>query len=84
MGSFLFDCLLKFETKSDFYNMFFNAHSENLLLFSAFFFYKYLWYYCRLWSYKKRMFFFHLFYVFFDVESESDVRFCRSPLFFKL
>ena len=36
-GSFRFDCLLKFETKTDFYNMFFNAHSENVLLFSLFF-----------------------------------------------
>ena len=30
MGSFRFECLLKFETKTDFYNMFFNAHSENV------------------------------------------------------
>ena len=30
------------------------------------------------------MFFFLLFYVFFDVESESEVRFGRSPLFFEL
>ena len=31
------------------------------------------------------MFFFLSFiYVFFDVESESEVRFCRSPLFFEL
>ena len=42
------------------------------------------WYYFRLRSYKKRMFFFLLFYVFFDVESEYEVRFCRSPLFFEL
>ena len=42
-----------------------------------------MWYYCRLRSYKKRMFFL-LFYVFFDVESESEVSFCRLPLFFKL
>ena len=31
MGSFRFDCLLKFETKTDFYNMVFNAHFENVL-----------------------------------------------------
>ena len=37
-------------------------------------------YYCRLRSY----IFFLLFYVFFDVESESEVSFCRSPLFFEL
>ena len=36
-GSFRFDCLLKFETKTDFYNMVFNAHSENVLVFSEFF-----------------------------------------------
>ena len=42
-------------------------------------------YYCRLRSYKKKGCFFSLlFYVFFDVESESEVRFCRSPLFFEL
>ena len=39
------------------------------------------WYYCLLRPYKKRMFFFLLFYVFFNVESESEVSFCRSPLF---
>ena len=38
------------------------------------------WYYCLLRSYKKGCFFL-LFYVFFDVESESEVRFARSPLF---
>ena len=37
--------------------------------------------YCRLRSYKKCFF---LFCVFFDVESESEVRFCRSPLVFEL
>ena len=30
-GSFRFDWLLKFETKTDFYNMVFNAHCENVL-----------------------------------------------------
>ena len=30
-------CLLKFETKTDFYNMVFNAQSENVLLFSGIF-----------------------------------------------
>ena len=30
------------------------------------------------------IFFKFLFYVFFDVESESEVSFCRSPLFFEL
>ena len=33
LGSFRFDCLLKFETKTDIYNMVFNAHSESILLF---------------------------------------------------
>ena len=32
-GSFRFDCLLKFETKTDFYNVVFNAHSENVFFF---------------------------------------------------
>ena len=32
----------------------------------------------------KRGSFFLLFYVYFDVESESEVRFGRSPLFFEL
>ena len=39
------------------------------------------WYYCLLRSYKKGCFFFLLFYVFFDVESESEVSFVRSPYF---
>ena len=39
IGSFRFDSLMKFETKTDFYNMFFNAHSETVL-FSGFFFIK--------------------------------------------
>ena len=30
------------------------------------------------------VFFFSFIYVFFDVESESEVRFCRSLLFFEL
>ena len=34
-GSFRFDCLLKFETKTDFHNMVFKAHPENVLLFSG-------------------------------------------------
>ena len=41
-------------------------------------------YYCRLRSYKKNGCFLLLFYIFFDVESESEVRFCRSPLVFEL
>ena len=52
-----------------------NVHSSHEL--------KKMGYYCLLRSYKKRIFFF-LFYVFFDVESDSEVRFCRFPLFFKL
>ena len=36
--SFRIDCLLKFETKTKFYNVVFNAHSENVLLFSGIFF----------------------------------------------
>ena len=40
-------------------------------------------YYCRLRLYKKGCFFL-LIYVFFDVESESEISFCRSPLFFEL
>ena len=39
-----------------------------------------IWYYCLLRSYKKWCFFL-LFYAFFDVESESEVRFGRSPFF---
>ena len=39
--------------------------------------------YCLLRSYKKACFFL-LFNIFFDVESESEVRFGRSPLFFEL
>ena len=39
--------------------------------------------YCLLRSYKKGCFFL-LLYVFFNVESESEVRFGRSPLFFEL
>ena len=35
--SFLFDCLLKLETKTDFYNVVFIAHSEKVLLFSGIF-----------------------------------------------
>ena len=35
-GLYRFDCLLKFGTKTHFNNMFFNAHSENVL-FSGFF-----------------------------------------------
>ena len=45
---------------------------------------KYDRYYCHFRSYKKRMFFFFLFYVFFEVESESEVSLGRSPLFFEL
>ena len=36
-GSLRFDGHLKFETKTDFYNMVFNAHSENVLFFQNFF-----------------------------------------------
>ena len=43
-GSFRFDCLLKFEIKTNFYNVFFNVHSENVLLFSGNFYKKYLRY----------------------------------------
>ena len=37
-----------------------------------------------IWGHIKKDVFFFLFYVFFDVESESEVSFCRSPLFFEL
>ena len=40
-------------------------------------------YYCRLRSYKKGCFFL-LIDVFFDVESESEIHYCRSPLFLEL
>ena len=40
VGSFRFNCLLKCTTETDFYNMVFNAHSENVLLFSGIFFYE--------------------------------------------
>ena len=39
MGSFRFDCLLKCTTETNFYNVVFNAHSVNVLLFSGFFFF---------------------------------------------
>ena len=42
-----------------------------------------IWYYCLLRSYKRKFFSFIL-YVFFDVESESEIHFVRSPLFFDL
>ena len=41
------------------------------------------WYYCLLRSYKKKEVFV-LIYVFFDVESESEIHFGRSSLFFEL
>ena len=39
-GSFRFDCLLRCTTETGFYNMVFNAHSENELFFPEFFFNK--------------------------------------------
>ena len=44
------------------------------------FYYYYYYYYCLLRSNKKGIFFL-LFYVFFDVESESEVRFFARPYF---
>ena len=38
----------------------------------------------KLWVVMKKGFFFYLFYAFFDVDSESEVRFWRSSLVFGL
>ena len=54
------------------------------LIFVILFFFNLFRYYCRLRSYKKRMFFFLSIDVFFDVESESEIHFCRSLLFLEL
>ena len=40
VGSFRFDCLLKCTTETNFYNVVFNAHSENVLFFRIIFFIK--------------------------------------------